>query len=238
MIGDTRTKKSVYLAVLFAASLVLAACSGSSESTSGVTSPVAVKATPPTVDVGAAVSSTAAATVPTVAETTTTTIETTTTTAAKAAVPAAPDRNAPASGGNAAPATAGGNTPTPAPASPIGDANVKFQRELVDELNVRRARMNLEPVEFDQTIADSAAKCSVQNLRATGLNHCGHEVLFRSSGNIDSIAVENLLEAWWNSPPHKKSLTYPGSTKAGGAVVYFDGQRGVVAAIEINYGQR
>ncbi|MDM4778040.1 hypothetical protein [Micromonospora sp. b486] len=65
-----------------------------------------------------------------------------------------------------------------------------------------------------------------QNLNAgSGLTHCGHEVLFASSG---TATPEQMIEAWFNSPGHKTALTYTGSRFAGPAIVS-NGSRQVAA---------
>lgn len=113
---------------------------------------------------------------------------------------------------------------------------IRLQRELVDELNRRRAEMGLGAVEFDQSVANSAAECATKSLERGTLEHCGYEVLWGGSSRGQSLSARELLDAWWASPPHKTALTLESSTRAGGAVVYWaDGRPGAAAAIEIDY---
>lgn len=110
-----------------------------------------------------------------------------------------------------------------------------MQRELVDELNRRRTALGLPEVAFDAGLAQQAASCAERSLRQNRLEHCGHEVLFMGSGSVDNTSAAGLLDAWMASDGHRRALTYASSTAAGGAVISIDGQRGVTAAININY---
>ncbi len=104
------------------------------------------------------------------------------------------------------------------------------ERRLLVLLNERRRALGLSEVKLGTTQQRAAEACVRQNLDAGGLQHCGHEVLFASSGNS---SPEQMIEAWFNSPGHRTALTYAGSRFAGPAIVY-NGTR-QVAAINIDY---
>ena len=105
------------------------------------------------------------------------------------------------------------------------------ERRLLVLLNERRRALGLNEVKLGAAQHREAESCVRQNLNAgSGLKHCGHEVLFASSGNS---SPEQMIEAWFNSPGHKTALTYASSRFAGPAIV-FNGSR-QVAAINIDY---
>ncbi len=107
-----------------------------------------------------------------------------------------------------------------------------LQMELVDELNDRRRDFDLPPVEFSPELAAEAEQCATENLQRRALAHCDHEVLWM--GGIGT-SPEQLLEAWFNSELHKQALTYPTSTRAGGALVVDLSTGLAVAALRIDY---
>lgn len=107
-----------------------------------------------------------------------------------------------------------------------------LQREMVDELNQRRRDRGLEPVAYNQDLADEAEECARLSLARGELEHCDHEVLWM--GGV-GVAPEQLLDAWFNSPLHKQALTYDSSTEAGGALVVDLETGRAVAALRINY---
>ncbi|KAB1904217.1 RNA polymerase subunit sigma-70, partial [Micromonospora sp. AMSO1212t] len=104
------------------------------------------------------------------------------------------------------------------------------ERRLLVLLNERRRALGLNEVKLGTAQHRAAESCVRQNLNGSGLQHCGHEVLFASSGNS---SPEQMIEAWFNSPGHKTALTYASSRFAGPAIV-FNGSR-QVAAINIDY---
>ncbi|WP_316250052.1 sigma-70 family RNA polymerase sigma factor [Micromonospora chalcea] len=104
------------------------------------------------------------------------------------------------------------------------------ERRLLVLLNERRRALGLTEVKLGAAQHREAESCVRRNLNASGLQHCGHEVLFASSGNS---SPEQMIEAWFNSPGHKTALTYASSRFAGPAIV-FNGSR-QVAAINIDY---
>ncbi|MER5604591.1 sigma-70 family RNA polymerase sigma factor [Micromonospora tulbaghiae] len=104
------------------------------------------------------------------------------------------------------------------------------ERRLLVLLNERRRALGLTEVKLGAAQHREAEACVRKNLNAGGLQHCGHEVLFASSGNS---SPEQMIEAWFNSPGHKTALTYASSRFAGPAIV-FNGSR-QVAAINIDY---
>ena len=109
------------------------------------------------------------------------------------------------------------------------DVSAAEQRLLV-LLNERRSALGLPPVELGETQRREAEACVRMNLDKGGMTHCGHEVLFASSGNS---SPEQMIEAWFDSPGHKTALTYAGSRFAGPAIVW-NGSR-QVSAINIDY---
>ncbi|MET8230369.1 sigma-70 family RNA polymerase sigma factor [Micromonospora sp. NPDC005298] len=126
--------------------------------------------------------------------------------------------------------------PTPSPtrsastsaALPAG-VSAAEQRLLV-LLNERRRALGLPEVKMRTNEQRAAESCVKQNLDAGTMTHCGHEVLFASSGNS---SPEQMIAAWFNSPAHKTALTYASSRFAGPAIVY-NGTR-QVSAINIDY---
>ncbi|WP_433495198.1 sigma-70 family RNA polymerase sigma factor [Micromonospora sp. CA-248089] len=122
--------------------------------------------------------------------------------------------------------------PTPSPARSTATSNglSAAERRLLVLLNERRRALGLTEVKLGTAQHREAESCVRQNLNASGLQHCGHEVLFASSGNS---SPEQMIEAWFNSPGHKAALTYASSRFAGPAIV-FNGSR-QVAAINIDY---
>ncbi len=108
----------------------------------------------------------------------------------------------------------------------------RLQRDLVNELNDRRDNLGLGPVEFSSDLADEAEQCALRSLRTRELAHCDHEVLWM--GGIGTSA-DQLLDAWFNSELHLQALTYPTSTRAGGALVVDLNTGLAVAALRINY---
>ena len=105
------------------------------------------------------------------------------------------------------------------------------ERRLLVLLNERRRALGLTEVKLGAAQHRDAEACVRQNLNAgSGLTHCGHEVLFASSG---TATPEQMIEAWFNSPGHKTALTYASSRFAGPAIVS-NGSR-QIAAINIDY---
>ena len=156
-----------------------------------------------------------------------------------------PSRTAATAGTNPVPAPSASSTSvTSAPASsppaarppasnPATDpVSVTLQRELVDELNRRRSALGLPGVAYTPNMSDLAAECALQSLDLGRLEHCGHEVLWMGG---PGVSAERLLDAWFASPPHRRALTYPSSTTAGGALVVRDGGSRAVAALRIDY---
>ncbi|MGC4776947.1 MULTISPECIES: sigma-70 family RNA polymerase sigma factor [unclassified Micromonospora] len=122
--------------------------------------------------------------------------------------------------------------PTPSPVKSTATSNglSAAERRLLVLLNERRRALGLTEVKLGAAQHREAESCVRRNLNASGLQHCGHEVLFASSGNS---SPEQMIEAWFNSPGHKTALTYASSRFAGPAIV-FNGSR-QVAAINIDY---
>ncbi|MCT2277915.1 sigma-70 family RNA polymerase sigma factor [Micromonospora chalcea] len=122
--------------------------------------------------------------------------------------------------------------PTPSPSRSAGTSTGVSapERRLLVLLNERRRALGLTEVKLGAAQHREAETCVRKNLNAGGLQHCGHEVLFASSGNS---SPEQMIEAWFNSPGHKTALTYASSRFAGPAIV-FNGSR-QVAAINIDY---
>ncbi|WP_030777848.1 CAP domain-containing protein, partial [Streptomyces sp. NRRL F-2664] len=79
--------------------------------------------------------------------------------------------------------------------------------------------------------AQRTATCVQKNAQQANLEHCGHEVLFK--GGIGT-PPERIIEAWFNSPGHRKALTYPGSRNAGPAIVTNAEGTAIFAAINID----
>ncbi|WP_051708416.1 sigma-70 family RNA polymerase sigma factor [Micromonospora parva] len=104
------------------------------------------------------------------------------------------------------------------------------EQRLLVLLNERRRALGLPEVKMRTNEQDAAETCVKQNLDAGTFTHCGHEVLFASSGNS---SPEQMIEAWFNSPGHKTALTYASSRFAGPAIVS-NGTR-QIAAINIDY---
>ncbi|NYH45304.1 RNA polymerase sigma factor (sigma-70 family) [Micromonospora jinlongensis] len=104
------------------------------------------------------------------------------------------------------------------------------EQRLLVLLNERRRALGLTEVKMRTTEQRAAEACVKQNLDAGGLAHCGHEVLFASTGNS---SPEQIINAWFNSPGHKTALTYASSRYAGPAIAY-NGSR-QIAAINIDY---
>ncbi|MFE9869759.1 sigma-70 family RNA polymerase sigma factor [Micromonospora sp. NPDC005686] len=121
-------------------------------------------------------------------------------------------------------------TPSPAKSTATSSGLSAAERRLLVLLNERRRALGLTEVKLGAAQHREAESCVRQNLNASGLQHCGHEVLFASSGNS---SPEQMIEAWFNSPGHKTALTYASSRFAGPAIV-FNGSR-QVAAINIDY---
>ncbi|WP_307856250.1 sigma-70 family RNA polymerase sigma factor [Micromonospora sp. C32] len=123
--------------------------------------------------------------------------------------------------------------PTPSPSRSAGTSTgvSAAERRLLVLLNERRRALGLTEVKLGPAQHREAEACVRKNLNAgSGLTHCGHEVLFASSG---TATPEQMIEAWFNSPGHKTALTYTGSRFAGPAIVS-NGSR-QVAAINIDY---
>ncbi|WP_374539176.1 sigma-70 family RNA polymerase sigma factor [Micromonospora aurantiaca (nom. illeg.)] len=123
--------------------------------------------------------------------------------------------------------------PTPSPSRSAGTSTgvSAAERRLLVLLNERRRALGLTEVKLGAAQHRDAEACVRQNLNAgSGLKHCGHEVLFASSG---TATPEQMIEAWFNRPGHKTALTYTGSRFAGPAIVS-NGSR-QVAAINIDY---
>ncbi|MCF0091562.1 sigma-70 family RNA polymerase sigma factor [Micromonospora sp. MH99] len=127
----------------------------------------------------------------------------------------APTRSAKASTGSSAGSSAG--------------VSAAEQRLLV-LLNERRRALGLPEVAMRTNEQRAAEACVKQNLDAGTMTHCGHEVLFASSG---TATPEQMIEVWFNSPAHKDALTYASSRFAGPAIVS-NGTR-QIAAINIDY---
>lgn len=104
------------------------------------------------------------------------------------------------------------------------------EQRLLVLLNERRRALGLTEVKMRANEHNLAEDCVKRNLDAGTFEHCGHEVLFASSGNS---SPEQMIEAWFNSPGHKTALTYASSRYAGPAIVY-NGSR-QIAAINIDY---
>lgn len=104
------------------------------------------------------------------------------------------------------------------------------EQRLLVLLNERRRALGLPAVELRTTEQRAAETCVKQNLDTGAFEHCGHEVLWASSGNS---SPEQMINAWFNSPGHKQALTYASSRFAGPAIV-FNGTR-QIAAINIDY---
>ncbi|MFC8296466.1 sigma-70 family RNA polymerase sigma factor [Micromonospora orduensis] len=104
------------------------------------------------------------------------------------------------------------------------------EQRLLVLLNERRRALGLTEVKMRTNEHNLAEDCVKRNLDAGTFEHCGHEVLFASSGNS---SPEQMIEAWFNSPGHKTALTYASSRYAGPAIVY-NGSR-QIAAINIDY---
>ncbi|MEV6515597.1 sigma-70 family RNA polymerase sigma factor [Micromonospora chalcea] len=121
-------------------------------------------------------------------------------------------------------------TPSPSRSAATSTDLSAAERRLLVLLNERRRALGLTEVKLGAAQHREAESCVRQNLNASGLQHCGHEVLFASSGNS---SPEQMIEAWFNSPGHKTALTYASSRFAGPAIV-FNGSR-QVAAINIDY---
>ncbi|MGW4498614.1 sigma-70 family RNA polymerase sigma factor [Micromonospora sp. NPDC004336] len=119
-------------------------------------------------------------------------------------------------------------SPTRAAATSTG-VSAAEQRLLV-LLNERRRALGLPEVRLRTTEHRAAESCVKRNLDAGTFEHCGHEVLWASSGNS---SPEQMIEAWFNSPGHKTALTYASSRYAGPAIVW-NGTR-QIAAINIDY---
>jgi RNA polymerase sigma factor (sigma-70 family) len=118
---------------------------------------------------------------------------------------------------------------TAEPAATSTGVSAAEQRLLV-LLNERRRALGLSEVKLGKAQHREAETCVQRNLDAGTFEHCGHEVLFASSGNT---SPEQMMEAWFNSPGHKTALTYAGSRFAGPAIT-FNGNR-QIAAINIDY---
>lgn len=129
------------------------------------------------------------------------------------------------------PMTASSVPPTTAPAAPEPLAAESTSGRLLTLLNDRRRALGLPAVDENRELVETARSCAEQNVRQGGLTHCGHEVLFRSSGT--GTPPEQIMEAWFASPGHKQALTYDSSRHAGAAVIVIDGA--LVAALSIDY---
>ncbi|MEU1744862.1 sigma-70 family RNA polymerase sigma factor [Micromonospora arida] len=104
------------------------------------------------------------------------------------------------------------------------------EQRLLVLLNERRRALGLPEVALRATEQRAGEACVKQNLDAGTFEHCGHEVLFASSG---TATPEQMIAAWFNSPGHKTALTYSSSRFAGPAIVS-NGTR-QIAAINIDY---
>ncbi|WP_433388929.1 sigma-70 family RNA polymerase sigma factor [Micromonospora sp. KLBMP9576] len=104
------------------------------------------------------------------------------------------------------------------------------EQRLLVLLNERRRALGLPEVKLGTTQQRAAESCVKQNLNAGTFEHCGHEVLHASGGRS---SPEQMIEGWFNSPPHKAALTYPSSRFAGPAIVW-NGTR-QISAINIDY---
>ncbi|MET8551850.1 sigma-70 family RNA polymerase sigma factor [Micromonospora zamorensis] len=124
------------------------------------------------------------------------------------------------------------SSPTKTPTKPAGASTgvSAAEQRLLVLLNERRRELGLTEVKLRTTEQRAAEACVKQNLDTGAFEHCGHEVLFASSGNT---SPEQMINAWFNSPGHKTALTYASSRYAGPAIV-FNGTR-QVAAINIDY---
>ncbi|MGC4804172.1 sigma-70 family RNA polymerase sigma factor [Micromonospora sp. DT233] len=122
--------------------------------------------------------------------------------------------------------------PTKAPTKPAGTSTGVSAAEarLLVLLNERRRALGLSQVKLGAAQHREAESCVKRNLDGGTFEHCGHEVLFASSGNS---SPEQMMEAWFNSPGHRTALTYTGSRFAGPAIVW-NGKR-QIAAINIDY---
>ncbi|MEU7930815.1 sigma-70 family RNA polymerase sigma factor [Micromonospora echinofusca] len=123
-------------------------------------------------------------------------------------------------------------TPTKSPTRSAGTSTgvSAAEQRLLVLLNERRRALGLPEVSLRTTEQRAAEACVKQNLDAGTFEHCGHEVLWASSGNS---SPEQMIEAWFNSPGHKTALTYASSRFAGPAIVW-NGTR-QIAAINIDY---
>ncbi|WP_330464094.1 sigma-70 family RNA polymerase sigma factor [Micromonospora zamorensis] len=123
-------------------------------------------------------------------------------------------------------------TPTRSPTKPASTSTgvSAAEQRLLVLLNERRRALGLPAVELRTTEQRAAETCVKQNLDTGAFEHCGHEVLWASSGNS---SPEQMINAWFNSPGHKQALTYASSRFAGPAIV-FNGTR-QIAAINIDY---
>ncbi|WP_229400872.1 sigma-70 family RNA polymerase sigma factor [Micromonospora okii] len=124
------------------------------------------------------------------------------------------------------------SSPSKSPAKPAGTSTgvSAAEQRLLVLLNERRRALGLPEVKLGATQHREAESCVKRNLDAGSFEHCGHEVLFASSGNS---SPEQMIEAWFNSPGHKTALTYASSRFAGPAIVW-NGTR-QIAAINIDY---
>ncbi|MGW5849841.1 CAP domain-containing protein [Streptomyces sp. NPDC055254] len=98
-------------------------------------------------------------------------------------------------------------------------------------LNERRRGLGLPEVERSDSLARAARTCVQKNAQQANLEHCGHEVLFKGG---TGTPPERIIEAWFNSPGHRKALTYPGSRNAGPAIVTNAEGTAIFAAINID----
>lgn len=103
---------------------------------------------------------------------------------------------------------------------------------MITLLNDRRRALGLPEIRENAREVEASVACAETNVKnGSGLTHCGHEVLFWSSGGP---SPEQIMEAWFNSPGHKRALTYGSSRNAGAAIVAKPGG-GIVAALTIDY---
>ncbi|MFI9811783.1 CAP domain-containing protein [Saccharothrix variisporea] len=127
-------------------------------------------------------------------------------------------------------------TTTPTPPQPAPPTHQPLTAEatsgrLLTLLNERRRTLGLPEVNESSDLVEAARSCAEKSARQDELEHCGHEVLFASSGT--GTTPEEIMAAWFTSPAHKQALTYASSRNAGAAIILANGR--LVAALNIDY---
>lgn len=103
-------------------------------------------------------------------------------------------------------------------------------KEFIDLLNAKRSEMGLNPIEWDESLAEEAmvrAQAIVSDYSHNGRSTYSENIYSCFSGNIN-----DWFEAWWNSEGHRLNMMEDGIGTGACAFTVVDGQYYVVFVAE------